>query len=72
MRYTRREVGKLALMGLPGAVWLARSPLLAAQAARPNSRWAGVDIGMKSGALLVPEDRVDAALKVLKDLEERR
>ena len=32
----------------------------------------GVDIGMKSGALLVPEDRVDAALKVLKDLEERR
>jgi sugar phosphate isomerase/epimerase len=48
MRYTRREVGKLALMGLPGAAWLARSPLLlAAQAdAKPNSRWAGVDIGM--------------------------
>jgi hypothetical protein len=32
----------------------------------------GVGIGMKSGVLLVPEDRIDAALKVLKDLEERR
>jgi hypothetical protein len=32
----------------------------------------GIGIGMKGGALLVPEDRVDAALKVLKDLEERR
>ena len=30
----------------------------------------GVGIGVKGGALLVPEDRVDAALKVLKDLEE--
>jgi hypothetical protein len=32
----------------------------------------GIGIGMKGGVLLVPEDRVDAALKVLKDLEERR
>jgi hypothetical protein len=32
----------------------------------------GVGIGMKSGVLLVPEDRVEAALKVLKDIEERR
>jgi hypothetical protein len=32
----------------------------------------GVGIGMKSGVLLVPEDRIDAALKVLKDLEELR
>ena len=30
----------------------------------------GVGIGVKGGALLMPEDRVDAALKVLKDLEE--
>ena len=29
----------------------------------------GVGIGMKGGALLVPEDRMDAALKVLKALE---
>jgi hypothetical protein len=27
----------------------------------------GVGIGMKSGVLLVPEDRIDAALKVLED-----
>jgi hypothetical protein len=32
----------------------------------------GVGIGVKGGALLVPEDRVDAALKVLKDLEDSR
>ena len=32
----------------------------------------GVGIGMKGGVLLVPEDRIEAALKVLKDLEELR
>jgi hypothetical protein len=32
----------------------------------------GVGIGMKGGVLFVPEDHVDAALKVLKDLEEPR
>jgi hypothetical protein len=32
----------------------------------------GVGIGMKGGVLLVPEDRIEAALKVLKDLEEWR
>jgi hypothetical protein len=32
----------------------------------------GVGIGMKGGVLLVPEDRVEAALKVLKDFEDRR
>lgn len=32
----------------------------------------GVGIGMKSGVLLVPEDRIEAALKVLTDLEERQ
>lgn len=31
----------------------------------------GVGIGMKGGVLLVPEDRVEAALKVLEGLEER-
>jgi hypothetical protein len=30
----------------------------------------GVGIGMKGGVLLVPEDRIEAALKVLKDFEE--
>lgn len=32
----------------------------------------GVGIGMKSGVLLVPEDRFEAALKVLENLEARR
>jgi hypothetical protein len=32
----------------------------------------GVGIGVKGGVLLVPEDRVEAALKVLADLEQRR
>lgn len=32
----------------------------------------GVGIGMKGGVLLVPEDRVEAALKVLQGLEERQ
>jgi hypothetical protein len=32
----------------------------------------GVGIGMKSGVLLVPEDRVEEALQVLKNLEEPR
>jgi hypothetical protein len=30
----------------------------------------GIGIGMKGGVLLVPEDRIEAALKVLKKLEE--
>lgn len=30
----------------------------------------GVGIGMKGGALLVPDDRVEVALKVLKSLDE--
>jgi hypothetical protein len=30
-----------------------------------------VGVGLKRGMLLVPEDRVEAALKVLNDLEER-
>lgn len=32
----------------------------------------GVGIGVKGGVLLVPEDRVEAALKVLEGLEDRR
>ncbi len=45
MRYTRREVGKLALAALPGARLIGASDLLA-QAARPDSRWAGVQVGI--------------------------
>ncbi len=32
----------------------------------------GIGIGMKGGVLLVPEDHIEAALKVLDDLEGRQ
>lgn len=44
MLYTRREIGKIALAGFPAAGLLLKSDLRAA--AKPNSRWAGVQVGM--------------------------
>jgi Xylose isomerase-like TIM barrel len=44
MLYTRREVGKLAL-AVPAAGFLAESRTLLA-AGKPNSKWAGVQVGM--------------------------
>jgi len=44
MEYSRREFGKLALAGLPAA--LALEPSAAFAAAKPNSKWAGVQVGM--------------------------
>jgi sugar phosphate isomerase/epimerase len=44
MRYTRREIGKLAL-AVPAAGLLAESGRLRA-ATQPNSKWAGVQVGM--------------------------
>jgi hypothetical protein len=47
MLYTRREMGKLALAGLPAAVVASRSELLSGWAqAKPNSLIAGVQIGV--------------------------
>lgn len=48
MSYTRREFGTLALAGLPGAAMLFNSHGRVARefADRPNSVWAGVQIGM--------------------------
>lgn len=45
MLYTRRELGRLALTGLPAAGFLLRSDGALA-AAKPNSKWAGVQVGM--------------------------
>ena len=46
MLYSRRELGKLALIGLPVGSLLARdSRLVAAVQAKPNSKFAGVQIG---------------------------
>jgi sugar phosphate isomerase/epimerase len=44
MLYTRREIGKLALAGLPAGVLLDSQVLGAAT--KPNSKWAGVQVGM--------------------------
>jgi sugar phosphate isomerase/epimerase len=45
MLYTRREMCGLALAGLPAAGVLLKSDVLLA-AAKPNSKWAGVQVGM--------------------------
>lgn len=44
MLYTRREIGKMALAGLPAGLLLESQTLGAA--AKPNSKWAGVQVGM--------------------------
>jgi sugar phosphate isomerase/epimerase len=47
MDYTRRDFGKLALAGLPAAGLLLDSDgILASPLAKPNSKWAGVQVGM--------------------------
>jgi hypothetical protein len=47
MDYTRRDFGKLALAGLPAAGVLLKSDQTFASAfAKPNSKWAGVQVGM--------------------------
>jgi sugar phosphate isomerase/epimerase len=45
MLYSRRELGKLALAGVPAAGFLLKSDSLLA-AAKPNSKWAGVQVGL--------------------------
>jgi hypothetical protein len=45
--YTRRELGKLALAGIPGCGLLLKSKaLLGGTSPKPNSKWAGVEVGM--------------------------
>src|SRR5260370_37869184 len=45
--YTRREWGNMALAGVPGAASLLElSPALAGPSVKPNSTWAGVQVGM--------------------------
>lgn len=48
MRYTRRELGRIALGSLPAVTLLARAPRVRAlgQTARPDSKVAGVQIGL--------------------------
>ncbi len=44
MEYSRRDFGKLALAGLPAALAIDSLPVFAA--AKPKSKWAGVQVGM--------------------------
>ena len=47
MAYSRREIGKLALGALPGVgLWPESAAAAVRQAAKPNSRFAGVQIGL--------------------------
>src|SRR6187551_17217 len=47
MDYSRRDFTKIALTGLPSAyAWLHGGTASAATQAKPNSKWAGVQIGM--------------------------
>src|SRR5881394_2517837 len=45
MEYSRREFGRLALAGMPATAFLLKSGSTLA-AAKPNSKWAGVQVGM--------------------------
>jgi sugar phosphate isomerase/epimerase len=66
MLYTRRELGKLALAGVPLAA-LSQSELFAA--AKPDSKWEGVQVGMNvpynfGNNLLSPDETLDRCLQL--------
>src|SRR5262245_46537352 len=46
MLWTRRDLGRIALAGLPGALLIEPSAANARQTVKPNSRVAGVQIGL--------------------------
>ena len=48
MEYSRREFGRLALAGVPAAAFWLKSETRRWAAAKPNSKWAGVQVGMNA------------------------
>ena len=67
MRYTRREVGKLALSALPAASLLARPFALLAQT-RPNSTINGVRVGAITYSYrTMPDQSAEATLRYVVD-----
>lgn len=46
MDYTRRDFGKIVLAGVPAVAALPESVLAQVAATKPNSKWAGVQVGM--------------------------
>ena len=67
MRYTRREVGKLALTALPSASLLAR-PFAALAQAKPNSTISGVRVGAITYSYrTMPDQSAEATLRYIVD-----
>jgi sugar phosphate isomerase/epimerase len=67
MRYTRRDIGKLALAALPAASLLAR-PFAAVAQARPNSTINGVRVGTITYSYRsLPDQSAEAILKYIVD-----
>ena len=68
MLYSRRELGKLALAGVPAAGVLLKSDSLRA-AAKPNSKWAGVQVGLNvpysfGNNLMTGDETLEGCLKL--------
>jgi sugar phosphate isomerase/epimerase len=66
MLYTRREIGKLALAGVPLAA-LSRTETLAA--AKPDSKWEGVQVGMNvpynfGNNMMSPDETLERCLQL--------
>src|SRR5688572_31448967 len=69
MKLTRRDLGKLAIATIPGAGLLAPDAAWAQRAAKPNSKFAGVQIGMNvpynfGGRDMNPDELLDRILKL--------
>jgi sugar phosphate isomerase/epimerase len=69
MKLTRRDLGKLAVAAIPGAELLAGSQAWAQRAAKPNSKVAGVQIGLNvpynfGGRDMNPDELLDRILKL--------
>jgi sugar phosphate isomerase/epimerase len=67
MLYTRRELGKLALAGVPLASGLAKRDAFAA--AKPDSKWEGVQVGMNvpynfGNNMMSPDETLDRCLQL--------
>lgn len=68
MRYTRREIGKLALTALPAGSLFARPLSALAQSARPNSTINGVRVGAITYSYrTMPDQSAEAMLKYVVD-----
>ena len=69
MKLTRRDLGKLAAAAIPGAELFAASQAWAQRAAKPNSKVAGVQIGLNvpynfGGRDMNPDELLDRILKL--------